>query len=224
MTDWTGVRERVLALAALPGSDNVFGARAHCFELDVPLTAAEVADIEVWLGVELPEDYRSFLLQVGAGGAGPAYGVFPVRRDSSGVWRWIGDNPDGIEPGRVVEPFPGGTDPVAVAQILRERPDREDYEDLADLDVDLEAWEERMNETQYDPRLVPGALCLCDEGCGRLIWLVVAGPERSRMWRDPRCDYEDLYPMSDADGSALDFAAWYLAWLADAEAVCGLDR
>lgn len=73
-----------------------------------------------------------------------------------------------------------------------------------------------MNETQYDPRLVPGPLCLCDEGCGLLVWLIVTGSERGHMWRDPRCDYEDLHPMRAA-GVPLDFAAWYLGWLAAME-------
>ncbi|MFI8388397.1 hypothetical protein [Streptomyces sp. NPDC085540] len=64
MTDWTGVRDRVLALAAAPGNDKAFGAGAHDFALDAPLTAAEVADLEAWLKVDLPEDYRSLLVRI----------------------------------------------------------------------------------------------------------------------------------------------------------------
>ncbi|MCX4538578.1 SMI1/KNR4 family protein [Streptomyces sp. NBC_01669] len=224
MTDWPGVRERVLALAAVPGSDKVFGAMGHGFALDAPLTAAEVADVQAWFGVELPEDYRSFLLHVGAGGAGPAYGAFPVRRDGSGGWHLVGDSPEEIEPGLLAEPFPGGVDPVAAVRILAERPDREDFDDLADLDVALEMWEERLAKIQYDPRSTAGALCLCDEGCGLTVWLVVTGSERGRIWRDPRCDGTDLHPMRNADGSPSDFAGWYLGRLAAAEALCGLDR
>lgn len=107
MTDWTGVRDRVLALAGTPGGAEYFGARYHGFRLEEPLTAAELADVESLLRVELPEDYRTFLLQVGAGGAGPAYGLFPLRRGGGRAWRWIGDGADLTDPSLLAEPFPG---------------------------------------------------------------------------------------------------------------------
>lgn len=224
MTDWARVRERVLALAGVSSSDKVFGSMGHGFALDAPLTAAEVADLEAWLGVELPEDYRSFLLHVGAGGAGPAYGVFPVRRADPGGWRWIGDAPEEVEPGMVSELFPGGADPEAAVEILAEQPIMEDFDDLADLEAAFEVWEDRLADVQYDPRFTAGALCLCDEGCGMTAWLVVTGSERGRIWRDPRSDGKDLHPVRDAGGSLLDFAGWYLGWLTTAEVACGLDQ
>lgn len=221
MTDWTGVRERVLALAAQPDCGKAFGAMGHGFALDEPLTAAELAALEAWAGVELPEDYRSFLLHVGAGGAGPAYGLFPVRRDGSGGWHWLGQDPEELAESELDEPFPGGADPAAAAEILAARPDEQRFDDLADHDAALEAWEEDLAATQYDPRFTPGAVRLCDEGCGIRVWLVVTGSERGRMWR---CDEADLHPLRGDDGSPLDFADWYLSWLAAAQAACGLDR
>ncbi|MFF2306114.1 hypothetical protein ACFVVP_26900 [Streptomyces sp. NPDC058128] len=136
MADWTGVRDRVLALAAVPGSGKVFGARAHGFELDAPLTAAEVADLEVWLDVDLPEDYRSFLLHVGAGGAGPAYGILPVRRGGSAGWRCG-------KAGRTLRARARGIDPRAVA--VRKMPESTSESFGFDRDV-------------HDPVLVRAAL------------------------------------------------------------------
>lgn len=102
---WPGVREQVEALAGRPGAETVFGAPGHRFALDEPLNAQELADLESQLGVRLPEDYRRFLLEVGAGGAGPAYGVFPVRR-ADGQWAWEGDGASLADLAPLPEPFP----------------------------------------------------------------------------------------------------------------------
>ena len=120
-------------------------------------------------------------------------------------------------PPRSPNRFPGGVDPLAVARILAERPDRRDFDDLADLDAVLESWEQGLADQQYDPCFTPGALCLCPEGCGLAVWLVVTGPERGRLWHDRRCDDLHLYPLRDGDGAPLTFARWYLGWLAAAE-------
>ena|SRR5437899_5235250 len=74
---WDGVRERVI---------DAWGNKSHytpsyCLQtygtvLAPPMTPEELADLETWLGVSLPGEYRSFLLEVSAGGI---Y-VFPVQR------------------------------------------------------------------------------------------------------------------------------------------------
>jgi hypothetical protein len=77
---WAGVRERVLTLREAPRWWAVFGAEhGHCFELLPVLNGEQVRAVERRLGTELPEEYRAFLLEVGAGGAGPDYGLFPIR-------------------------------------------------------------------------------------------------------------------------------------------------
>jgi hypothetical protein len=78
---WAGVRERVLALRAAPSVHKVFGATpqmgasGHGFELAPPMTEAELLAAERRLGVTLPGEYRGFLLEAGAFGTGPGYGL-----------------------------------------------------------------------------------------------------------------------------------------------------
>ncbi|MFF4344659.1 SMI1/KNR4 family protein [Kitasatospora sp. NPDC001540] len=90
--DWSGVREQVLALRDAPFAGEVFGARwqgfGHDFPVEPPLSETDLAEAEKELGVSLPPDYRTFLLEVGAGGAGSFYGAFPLRRDEQG-WHWL---------------------------------------------------------------------------------------------------------------------------------------
>jgi hypothetical protein len=62
-----------------------FGAAAHHYLLNQPLPQSEVTAFEARYGLSLPGEYRSFLLEVGDGGADPFYGIF--RLDRSGPQR-----------------------------------------------------------------------------------------------------------------------------------------
>lgn len=55
-----------------------FGARAHRYHLNPPISEKELASFEAEHRITLPDDYRSFLLEVGNGGAGPYYGLLPL--------------------------------------------------------------------------------------------------------------------------------------------------
>lgn len=74
--------ERIHArLAVLRAGDTAlsrFGAERHRYELGPTLSEPEVAAFEVEHHIELPESYRSFVLDVGDGGAGPYYGLFSL--------------------------------------------------------------------------------------------------------------------------------------------------
>ncbi|WP_435108574.1 SMI1/KNR4 family protein [Nocardiopsis synnemataformans] len=217
---WAGVREQVRVLARAPGSEEVFGARAHGFELLDPLTSKELAELEGQLGVRLPEEYREFLLHVGAGGAGPAYGVFPTVKGPDGWWRWHGDGADLTVPERLAQPFPAtGADPGSLAALRVQEPVEEDFGDPEEFDAAYEAWHERVEELLWDEDRTVGALCLCHLGCALRQWLVVSGPEAGRVWNDGRVDGEDLQPLTGKDGAPLGFADWYLQWLREVSRV-----
>ncbi|MDX2091635.1 MAG: SMI1/KNR4 family protein [Kofleriaceae bacterium] len=71
------VRETLARLAANDRPLRRFGAHAHRYELAAPTPFAAV---EAALATELPDDLRTFLADVGSGGAGPGYGWIPIAR------------------------------------------------------------------------------------------------------------------------------------------------
>ncbi|GAA2542072.1 SMI1/KNR4 family protein [Winogradskya consettensis] len=72
------IRARLAAAhAADPALERFHGMR-NGYLLGPPLTDSQVAVFEGRHGITLPEDYRTFLLEVGNGGAGPHHGLFPL--------------------------------------------------------------------------------------------------------------------------------------------------
>ncbi|MEV8452508.1 SMI1/KNR4 family protein [Streptomyces sp. NPDC052095] len=214
---WTDVRRRVEAVGAGPSGGEVFGARGHEWILQDPLSRGELAELETQTGVRLPEEYRAFLLHVGAGGAGPGYGLFPVRREQ-GRWRWEGDGADLPDLSRLAEPFPGrGPGPELLDPLLSERPEEEDFDDIEDFDEAFEEWEQRWEAVMFADERTVGAIVVSHLGCAQREWLVVSGSHRGTIWSDRRVDDLGLAPVLDADGAPVTFAHWYTGWLREAE-------
>lgn len=195
----------------------MFGASGHKWVVEEPLTQDELAELEAQTGVGLPEEYRAFLLYVGAGGAGPAYGLFPVRRVQD-RWRWEGDGADLADLSRLAEPFPAqGPDPKLLDELLAQRPEEEDFDNIEDFDDAIEAWDERWEAVMFAPERTVGAIVISHLGCAQREWLIVSGRHRGTIWSDRRVDDADLVPLLDDDGMPVKFARWYTDWLETAE-------
>jgi hypothetical protein len=75
MQDLTDLLEKLSQLRAADSALTRVGAVAHQYRLGSPLTDEAVQHVEVRHHITFLVDYRGFLLQVGNGGAGPAYGL-----------------------------------------------------------------------------------------------------------------------------------------------------
>lgn len=185
----------------------VFGASAHHYKLEPPLPEAAVCKWEKDHGVELPADYRAFLLELGNGGAGPFHGLFPL-----GQWDGSGS---GLEPwehfaGLLRSPFPHDAAWNLPASRL-EPP--EDFKS----DEEEDAWNTALDDEYYAPALLAGAFWICHHGCALRTALVVTGPERGNVWFDGRADNSGIAPHVDDRGQHRSFGEWYMNWLE-----CGL--
>lgn len=211
--DWSDIPERLarLASAADSGLNEVFGAVSHRWHLEPPLHAAELSEIEGQWGVELPEEYRSFLLTAGRGGAGPAYGLFPVRL-VDGRWQWEGDGADLTSPDALAQPFPF-TEAFDPAEGLPEPPDEEDFDSVEAFNAAEDSYWELHDAIVYAPEHAAGLLYLCHLGCALREVLVVSGESRGQMWADNTADGGGYVPLLDDGGTRLGFERWYRRWL-----------
>jgi hypothetical protein len=176
---------------------DVFGAKVHRYDLQPCLTQAQLHSFEQEHAVSLPAGFRAFLCQIGGSGAGPAYGLLPITD-------WLGHVGSTDGPFELAAPFPYTTDwnPVEAAiQAQGTLPD-DQYRQLCD-------------ECDRDEH-VNGTIAICHLGCGHLVLLVVAGPERGHLWGDSRGSDKGLYPLYSRSGEhRISFLEWYERWLGD---------
>ncbi len=200
-----GLADKLATLRAVDARLQIFGASSHRYRLAPPLLPKELAAAEAQFGVAFPDEYRSFLLEVGAGGAGPGYGVFPLV-EVRGTWGWNKDADDLIGDLRAPFPHVAGWN-LDGHPLWSQRP--------AD-DADLDAWDEwqaAFEAVYWDPRWTAGAICLQHLGCALRSWLVVTGPERGHMWLDEIADQKGLSPIAIGERARVTFAEWYEDWL-----------
>jgi hypothetical protein len=193
------------------GNADLFDVVRHRYQPSPCLTEAETIAIEQRFDIHLPDDYRTFLMEVGDGGAGPYYGLYTLTQGIEIAARKARqETADAV----LKRSFPL-TSPLA----LRDRSDK----------AAVEAFLAEIMKTSY----VHGTLPLADFGCGIDALLVVTGEVRGTMWLDDRGSDNGVWPICIVDGKAdftiglqhvydggdpaelqyLDFARWYEYWL-----------
>ncbi len=212
-SDFTAIRAALQRLQRAAVPPKVFGSESHGFQTHPPLSEQDVAAFEARHGINLPADYRGFLIHVGNGGAGPAYGLFKLGEMDNGHEheRWTEN--DGFV-GALSLPFPHTgpwndlSEKPAYDESREEDPVWED-----DFYRQLEDWEKRV---YWNPAMVNGAIPICHLGCALRQWLVVTGPEAGNVWDDDRVDEGGLKPARQEGRERVTFMQWYGAWLDDA--------
>jgi hypothetical protein len=204
MFDAVTVRSLLARLRDRDPAFAVFGASSHQYALGALLPEPALAAWERQRGIELPSDYRTFLLELGNGGAGPFYGIFRL-----GMW---GDtfhdsrDPWDDDAGDLRADFPYREAWNLPASRL-EPPD--DF----DSDEDEQAWHDALDAEYFNPSRLDGAFWICHHGCALRTVLVVTGPERGNVWLDARPDLAGILPHTDERGRHMSFGDWYLDWL-----------
>jgi hypothetical protein len=176
---------------AARGQFQPFGVESHGFRRRRRLTEKQVAAFERRHAVKLPSEYRTFIIGVANGGAGPAYGLYSLAEAVSKEPR-----------GRVPDDF--------LRIPFRHRRDYNPQEDPKLRSFWRRVEDGEIADAEAERRSLyhaAGTLVLCHEGCGDLHLLVVTGPSRGQMWVDTRRNSGWLYPLE------VGFLDWYERWL-----------
>lgn len=171
----------------------VFGARSHGYNLNPCLQEEQIQGFERQWGVALPEEYRWFLINVGNGGAGPYYGLWPLG---------------------VVDDYNKKRTQTILNDLRKPFPHTGQWNEKTALDraEDREAYKE-FNRWYFSNDRVQGSIAISHQGCGYYEFLVFSGPERGNMWHDGRCSGRGFKPATSHSGGRLSFLEWYQRWL-----------
>lgn len=186
------LRQKLQLLRTLDVALAQFGAMSHKYRLGDPLAEVELLYYEQQQGVVLPYEYRRFLMEVGHGGAGPFYGLFPLDSQDPEFINMFG--------GDLGKPFPWTSS---------FNPD-EWERGVGVGDLEGVEWDK---DGKYVGMFLPGALYLCHYGCGIRIFLIVCGPCEGEVWRDSQATGKGILPEIDEHGNRLGFLDWYQLWL-----------
>lgn len=179
----------------------IFGANKHRYKLNPPIGADTIKRFEEFYSIKLPSEYTLFLTQLGNGGAGPFYGLEPLKnvlfadldyKDSNSLL-----NPS--------IPFPHLQE-----WNMNFKPAISHEENEVEYYFQLEQFE----EVYFNKNEMAGTIAICNYGCGVKINMVVNGQEYGNVWTDDRVSDNGIYPSRELGNEGrLKFLDWYELWL-----------
>lgn len=161
----------------------VFGANAHQYALNPVLPLEAVQAYQEKYNIVLPSDYVFLITQVGNGGAGPYYGIYPLEID---------------KPGRENEGVPFITSHLTrnqwIGKLMPISCENEDIEDCPD-----DVYE------QIEAEVVRGTYPVGTQGCSYQTMAIASGAEENRIFYvDIDWNYEEM-PYD----TGMTFLEWY---------------
>jgi len=170
-----------------------FGADHHRYQFNKCLSETSISSFEKMYNFSIPNEFKEFLLTVGNGGVGPAYGIFPLK-DTFFDFK-LKDMP----PIPVDKPFP------------YTEPWNEEW--INNIDWDHERPNDEIVKNYMNVSHISGTLQIAHYGHGCTYLLVVTGPEVGNIWFDGRADYGGIFPECEQNKPRLSFLDWYFGWL-----------
>ncbi|MGI1679207.1 MAG: SMI1/KNR4 family protein [Cellvibrionaceae bacterium] len=188
------IKENLSKLEALDKKCNLFGSSSHNYRLNDPLSDSVISAFEEKNSITLPEEYRSYIAEIGNGGVGPYYGLQTLENS-------LFSDLDYKRPGELVkpsEPFPF-TEPWNM-EFSGEEQDEAAYE--------------KYEKEYFSEKWETGILRICNYGCGITLNLVVNGHEKGNIWVDDRGHGGGIYPDPYfGQKNRTTFLSWYNLWL-----------
>jgi len=174
-------------LKTLDSKFSIFGADSHKYILEPKLSEDEIVKFEQENKINLPDEYRQFLMHAYNGGAGPFYGM--LNLDSE-------ENNKKYLP----EEFPFDfNNPFSIFDLMDDAPEDDD---------ENEAFWDEINK-----QACSGIIFLAHEGCGMFSVLVVKGKEYGNVWFFDLANDAGVFPLANSLGKPMGFYEWYNIWL-----------
>ena len=204
------IQQKLSQAKAADKNLEVFGADAHQYYLNPPVSEAEVLAFEKKYGVQLPECYRAFMLTIGDAKAkksdfiaGPYYGLYAFGTSvDSLLYEKIETYlkaPCALSPDMTQEEWEALSDPLLMSE--------EEDEGFENYDQEEGKTQTEEDYTQQCGKVFDGLLPLGSQGCADYHALILTGPYAGRV---VNVNWDFLKPVFAFETNFLD---WYERYL-----------